>query len=96
MLDKNRYPFKRKRYGFGWVPVTWQGWLYLATQVSILLVTSTFLSRKPQQPTASQLMKLLIIVGLVLMNLVLVAYLAGPKPHWRWGKKDTDKSDEDF
>jgi len=32
--------FKRKLYGWGWVPVTWQGWLVLGVYIALLVVFS--------------------------------------------------------
>ena len=29
------YWFKRKLYGWGWVPVKWQGWLVIAISIAI-------------------------------------------------------------
>ena len=29
--------FRRKRWGYGWTPVTWQGWLVVALFVAIAL-----------------------------------------------------------
>ena len=32
--------FKRKLYGWGWTPVTWQGWLVLGVYVALLVAFS--------------------------------------------------------
>lgn len=32
--------FKRKRFGLGWYPVTWQGWAVIVAYVILLLVIS--------------------------------------------------------
>ncbi len=86
---------KRRRYGWGWTPITWQGWLFVFSQTIILLIAASQLSRKPIQPTTDQLLKLLAILICVSLTLFLVGYQTGPKPHWRWGKKVTDNPDED-
>ncbi|MDB5259488.1 MAG: hypothetical protein JWO73_696 [Candidatus Taylorbacteria bacterium] len=42
---QNKIWFKAKRYGWGWRPVTWQGWLillaYLALVVGAFLLTDS-------------------------------------------------------
>jgi hypothetical protein len=96
MAKDNKYYMKRRRYGWGFMPTSWQGWLFLALQLAVLLVAATFLPAKPQQPTSSQLAKYILLVGLVVITIILVAFMVGPKPHWRWGKKDTDNPNEDF
>lgn len=38
--------FKRKTYGWGWVPVTWQGWLLTFGYVALLLLFGLTLDEK--------------------------------------------------
>lgn len=96
MAKENKYLMKRKRYGWGFIPTSWQGWLFIALQLAVLLVAASFLPQKPEQPTTDEKIKFFTIVGLVIVNLGLVTFMAGPKPHWRWGKKSTDNPNEDF
>ena len=30
--------FKRKTYGYGWTPATWQGWLIIAVWIGLVLL----------------------------------------------------------
>ncbi len=43
MEAKRKLWFKRRRYGLGWTPVTWQGWTVVVVVVAIaaLVVIST-------------------------------------------------------
>jgi hypothetical protein len=93
--DKN-YWMKRRRYGWGWVPVTWQGWLFTVLQTGILLIAASQVPPKLAHPSAEQLIKLILTLLCVGISLILVGSSTGPKPHWRWGKKATDSSDEDY
>ena len=34
------YWFKRKLYGWGWTPATWQGWLVLAVFVVLMILNA--------------------------------------------------------
>lgn len=91
-----KYLMKRRRYGYGWIPVTWQGWLLIVLQLAIILVAATFLPTKPVQPSTSELIRFLVLVGCAIASLLIMSSFAGPRPKWRWGKKPTDNPDEDF
>jgi hypothetical protein len=96
MKTNKNYWMKRRRYGWGWTPITWQGWLFTVLQTAILLTAASQMPQKPAQPSAAQLVKLIVTLLCVGISLVLVGSLTGPKPHWRWGKSDSDNPDEDF
>lgn len=96
MKSGKNYWMKRRRYGWGWIPTTWQGWLFLALQMGILGMAALQLPAKPAQPSTVQLATFFVTVALVIISLVLVSVATSPKPHWRWGKRDTDNPDEDF
>lgn len=96
MDKKDGYEVKRRRYGWGFIPVTWHGWVFIVAQVGIIFTAAFFLPMKPEQPTVTDLIKYFIILGLVVLSLVIFGLMTGPKPRWRWGKKPTDNPDEDF
>ena len=87
---------KRKRFGWGWTPTTWQGWLFIFLQVGVMFTAAMQLPANSTHPSSAQLIKLFIILGLVVATILLVGNQIGPSPRWRWGKKNTDKADEDF
>lgn len=77
--------FGAKVYGWGWTPITWQGWL--VTGISAFFIAwDTAVFVKNDQPTAD------LIKGYSLRILIYVAVLLaiclwkGEKPRWRWGK----------
>lgn len=94
--EHKKYAMKRKRFGWGWIPVTWQGWVFIFAQVGIIITTATFLPHKPAHPTADQFLRFILIFGLAFMNLIIFALKTSPRPKWRWGKKSSDNPDEDF
>lgn len=98
MVEKQnkKYLMKRRRYGWGWTPVTWQGWLLIGAQIAIILIAATFLPSKPAQPTLGELIAFFAILVLAIATIVVVALISSPKPAWRWGKKPGDNPDEDF
>lgn len=94
--DHKKYTMKRKRFGWGWTPVTWQGWVFIFAQVGIIITAATILPHKPAHPTPDQRFHFFLIFGLALMNLIIFSAQTSPKPKWRWGRKPTDNPDEDF
>ncbi|MBV9362054.1 MAG: hypothetical protein JO292_11760 [Betaproteobacteria bacterium] len=73
------YWFRAKRYGWGWgLPLTWQGWVVLAVFLGflgagiLLLPTNAFIFFG--------------YVGLLSGVLVVICWIKGEPPRWRWGK----------
>ena len=97
MKNKNNFWFKRKRYGLGWVPVTWQGWLLIVIEVLFLLLLSKVLLKDVSENTyQNEVGVFLAIVFLSILVLVFISHKKGPSLKWRWGKKKTDNSKLDF
>lgn len=95
--NPQKYWFKRRRRGWGYIPVTWQGWLTLVVTVVVIPVLAIIqLPPKPAQPTPDRLIEVFGIVALSLIAAVWLCFKKGPSPRWRWGKKPDDNPDEDF
>ena len=84
------YWFKRKLYGWGWTPATWQGWLIILAFIVFIIKISFLL---PENPSGTNLFyyfaEILLAVGLV----IYICYRKGEKPRWQWGKRIEDPSD---
>lgn len=77
--------FKRKLYGWGWVPVRWQGWLVVALSVAIG-VLGVYAGEKDDSPGLEGL-ALILMLGIMCY----FGYKKGEKPRWQWGlKKDSE------
>jgi hypothetical protein len=97
MKNKGKFWFKRKRYGWGWVPVTWQGWLLIVTEILFLLFSSEVLLRDvPENTYQSEVGIFLSLVFLSIVVLIFISHQKGPKPKWRWGKKKSDSPNLDY
>ena len=77
------YWFKRKLFGWGWTPATWQGWFVTAFAVAYI-ITKAF-SIDENAGGEKVFSKLLIPVFLVIIFLVVIAYSRGEKPKWQFG-----------
>lgn len=75
----NNLWFKRKTYGYGWTPTTWQGWA-----VIIIWLISFYFVITGLNSELVKLVSILILTGI----LIFVSCKKGEKPKWQWGKKD--------
>lgn len=76
--------FKRKSYGWGWTPITWQGWLAVA--IHIALVVGLVLTIDDSSPPQEVAFMFIFPVALLTASLIRLAYKKGEKPRWQWGK----------
>jgi hypothetical protein len=75
--------FKRKIYGWGWTPVTWQGWALTLGYVALVVLFALTLDEG--SPTREVAFTFLLPVTLLTIAFIRVAYRTGEKPRWQWG-----------
>ncbi len=79
--------FKRKIWGWGWVPVTWQGWLttlaYAALASFLALMREESIAGDPD--SGSNFLVLGLPFILLTAAFVSIAYWKGERPAWQWG-----------
>ncbi len=78
------YWFKAKLYGWGWVPVKWQGWGTILVFVLLLSLNGFYLASKTV-PTDGELKWFFVRILFLVFVLIFVCYKKGEKPHWQWG-----------
>jgi hypothetical protein len=90
--------FKAREYGWGWYPVTWQGWCItlfftLAYGASLLGFIGWLGASQEAGPRVTEQSRVLGITEFVLWIVALtyilfrICYRFGESPTWRWGKK---------
>ena len=80
--------FRARDYGWGWTPVSIEGWLVmLAFVAAIAGGVWWFMSslRSGADPQTTTILFLLWVAAAV-AALIAVAWATGERPHWRWGK----------
>jgi len=77
------YWFKRKLYGWGWTPVTWQGWLVIL--VYIFAIIACALTIDDSSPPQEVMFMLVLPATLLTAALIRICYAKGEKPRWQWG-----------
>lgn len=81
--------FMSKRYGWGWMPITWQGWLTIFAYAFLVAkdVMSTLKYDQTFSHSAADTLLQIVPSFILLTILVLfIMYEKGEEPHWRWGK----------
>ncbi len=85
--------FKRKIYGWGWVPVRWQGWavivIYIVLLVSLIQMREEAIPGNPDSGSNFLTFALPIIILTAL--LIYICYKKGERPRWQWGLPKKDK-----
>jgi hypothetical protein len=84
-MTKEKYWFKAKKYGWGWYPCTWQGWLILGVFVLYIsqrsFAINTLIGIGRPDP-----LRFFFEILIPTVILLLLCYWKGEKPRWRWGK----------
>ena len=77
---ERKYWFPAKRYGWGWgFPITWQGWIVLVLAIAAAVTDGLLF------PPSEGLLRFLALELGVAIALILVCWLTGEPPRWRWG-----------
>lgn len=86
--NPNKYWFKRKLFGWGWVPVTWQGYAVTFVYIAIILLLGSTVDENSS--TREMVFMLFLPFILLTITFIRIAYRTGEKPKWQWGlpKKD--------
>ena len=83
---ERRLWFRAKDYGWGWTPSSWQGWLVLA--IFFFLFIGNFFRLGLHLETGDNKVITFVIESFIMsLTLVLICYIKGEKPEWRWGKR---------
>lgn len=77
--------FKRKIYGWGWYPATWQGWLVTAVYIAVILASAATVDEG--SPAREVAFTFALPVILATVAFIRIAYKKGEAPRWQWGKK---------
>ncbi|MEI8339210.1 MAG: hypothetical protein WCF94_00935 [bacterium] len=76
---ENKLWFRAKRYGWGWYPVTWQGWAVILIWVAFFTFGVIRLDH--------EWLKNVVVIFIMTALLIWICYKKGEKPGWHWGEK---------
>ena len=77
--------FKAKKYGWGWTPISWQGWFVIIVYVIVNVKYFTLID-KNSHSGSDTLISFSPIFILTTVILLIICYKKGEKPEWRWGE----------
>jgi hypothetical protein len=75
------YWFKRKLYGWGWVPATWEGWIIILVWVILFTFSIVMI-----EANDNEIGKNIAVIFIITLILIWICYKKGEKPRWSWGK----------
>ncbi len=84
----NKLWFKRKAYGWGWYPSSWQGWLVVLLHMAIVLVIAFSVEEDAKSKDLVFSFYLPLIISTTTM--IYICLKKGEKPRWQWGSKTKD------
>ena len=89
---KDNLWFKRKLFGCGWTPCSWEGWTIFIIFVAYITIKITLFREIMVTGDTYKILGFLefydLIDILALSSLfILICYIKGEKPKWQWGKR---------
>lgn len=84
--------FKRKKYGWGWTPVTWQGWLVVLIYIVAVLVFA--LTIDESSPPREFIFTFVLPIVILTLLLLRISYKKGEKPKWQWGESQDNNDNQ--
>lgn len=83
-VGPKKFWFKRKHYGWGWVPATWQAWVVLLCFLAWVVFCATYFLE------GDDVFRYFVSIGLGVVALLGICYLKGERPRWQWGASDEE------
>ena len=84
-MKDNKLWFRAKYFGWGWTPITWQGWL-LTILFAFYLVLTISSAAEWESGIKNGIFYLLLPMIVVCSSFFAICFMKGEKPTWRWGR----------
>lgn len=84
--------FKRRLYGWGWYPATWQGWVVIGVYLILMLIFAFTLDENASRQDVD--FTFILPVILLTVSLLLICLRKGERPRWQWGTRIEDEEDK--
>jgi hypothetical protein len=81
----DQYWFKLYRYGFGWYPASWKGWLITLIYALLIIYGAAFFQKHIVNRIDTLIAFSPVLILSTIMFLIIVIK-TGEKTHWRRGK----------
>ena len=91
-MQNRKIWFKRKRYGWGWYPSSWEGWAILLGWIVLFLIGEfAFIHQMSLHQSRLIIAVYFLFIGCITSVLIAVSFRRGERPRWQWGDKKSDK-----
>ena len=84
-MKQNKLWFRAKMYGWGWYPISWEGWIITLLYVVSVMQPAISID-KASHSGSDFLINFSIPFIINTIFLLIICYAKGEKPKWRWGK----------
>jgi hypothetical protein len=85
---KKKIWFRAKEYGWGWYPISWEGWGSIGIFALIYVIVLIWLLN---QRNLLNMVLGIIVIFILLGILLIICYKKGETPGWRWNGKIVKK-----
>lgn len=86
--------FRRKLFGWGWTPITWQGWVIVGVYTFLIGFVFARIDAASHSVSDTLFGIFLPFLGLTAL-LFAVCFAKGEKPRWQWSKRIEDVPEEE-
>lgn len=93
MEDAQKKWFKRKLYGYGWTPASWEGWLVTLLYAVFVVGASQFYGVYLKLGIFDEKRLTVVFFAAVILAtaiLIKIAIVKGETPRWQWGENKID------
>jgi len=80
--------FKRKWYGWGWYPASWEGWAVTAAYAALLILFALTIDERSGPKEVA--FTFLLPAAILTVSFIRICYRTGEKPRWQWGRPDEE------
>ncbi|MBX4195697.1 hypothetical protein KW796_01930 [Candidatus Parcubacteria bacterium] len=88
MQNEKKLWFKAKKFGWGWTPTSWQGWVI--TAIYIIGLLHLVFEADVEHSGGGFLINFAFDFLILTIPFLIICYLKGERPHWRWDGVDKD------
>ncbi len=89
-MPNNKLWFKAKKYGWGWYPSSWQGWIVMfvyCIAILVIALNAINVTKETTNTSSTFLWNYLPPLFFISFIMIGICYKTGEKPKWRWGEK---------
>ena len=89
-MENKKLWFRAKRWGWGWYPSSWQGWIIIIIYVGIILLDATNavkITSAGENNASEFLWNYLPPLFVASAIMIWICYKTGETPRWRWNGK---------